>query len=215
MVQTFIALPYAGAVPFAGYTNDKKSFLLLFAMSALLWIGIGVGAFLLIVLVSMYNGFVRLRNEVRNSLAQIDVQLKRRNDLIPNLIETVKGYAKHEKQLFENVTQARAAMLGANTMAEKGKASNQLSDTLKSLFAVAENYPTLKANENFKQLQEELTGTEDKIAFSRQYYNDRVMEFNTRLESFPTNAVGHSFGFKSFESFEATAEERKNVKVSF
>jgi len=184
-------------------------------MSTLLWIGIGVGAFLIIVLVFMYNGFVRLRNEVRNSLAQIDVQLKRRNDLIPNLIETVKGYAKHEKQLFENVTQARAAMLGANTMAEKSKASNQLSATLKSLFAVSENYPTLKANENFKQLQEELTGTEDKIAFSRQYYNDRVMEFNTRLESFPTNAVGHTFGFKRFDSFEATAEERKNVKVSF
>src|SRR5262245_34924746 len=113
-------------------------------MAALLWISIGVGIFLLIVLVSMYNGFIRLRNEVRNSLAQIDVQLKRRNDLIPNLVETVKGYAKHEKTLFEDVTKARAAMLGANTNAEKAKASNQLSDTLKSIFAVAENYPKLE-----------------------------------------------------------------------
>ncbi len=184
-------------------------------MTPLTWIGIGVAAFIVLVLIFMYNGFIRLRNEVRNSSAQIDVQLKRRNDLIPNLIETVKGYAKHEKEVFENVTKARAAMLGANTMAEKGKASNQLSETLKSIFAVAEAYPKLEANVNFKQLQEELTGTEDKIAYSRQYYNDRVTEFNTRLESFPTNTVGHAFGFKAFESFEATAEEKKPVAVKF
>lgn len=184
-------------------------------MTPLAWIGIGVAAFIVLVLIFMYNGFVRLRNEVRNSLAQIDVQLKRRNDLIPNLVETVKGYAKHEKQLFENVTRARAAMLGANTNAEKAKASNQITDALKSIFAVAEAYPKLEANVNFKQLQEELTGTEDKIAFSRQYYNDRVMEFNTRLQSFPTNAVGHSFGFKAFESFEATVAEKKPVDVKF
>ena len=184
-------------------------------MTPLAWIGIGIAAFIVLVLIFMYNGFVSLRNEVRNSSSQIDVQLKRRNDLIPNLVETVKGYAKHEKEVFENVTKARAAMLGANTMAEKGKASNQLSDTLKSLFAVAEAYPKLEASANFKQLQEELTGTEDKIAYSRQYYNDRVMEFNTRLESFPTNAVGHSFGFAAFESFAATADEKKSIAVKF
>jgi LemA protein len=184
-------------------------------MSPTSWIIIAVVALLVLIFVVMYNSFVRLRNEVKNSLAQIDVQLKRRSDLIPNLVETVKGYARHEKQLFENVTAARAAMLGANTVAEKGKASNQLSATLKSLFAVAENYPTLKADANFRQLQEELTGTEDKIAFSRQYYNDRVMEFNTKLESFPSNVIGKTFGFGRFESFEAAPSERENVAVKF
>jgi LemA protein len=184
-------------------------------MNIALWIGAGVLALLILIIIVLYNGFVRLRNEVRNSLAQIDVQLKRRTDLIPNLIETVKGYARHEKQLFENVTQARAAMLGATTLPEKGKASNALTATLKSLFAVAENYPTLKADANFRQLQEELTATEDKIAFSRQYYNDRVMEFNTRLESFPSSVIGHSFGFTRFESFAALDEEKKPVSVKF
>lgn len=180
-----------------------------------LWILIGVLALLIIILVGMYNSFVRLRNEIQNSFSQIDVQLKRRTDLIPNLIETVKGYAKHEKTIFENVSEARAAMLGAKSLSDKAKASNQLSTTLKSLFAVAENYPDLKASTNFKELQEELVATEDKISYSRQHYNDVVTLFNNRLETFPSNLIGSSFNFKRGELFETAAAERKPVKVSF
>ena len=163
----------------------------------------------------LYNSLIRLRNQVKNSWAQIDVQLKRRNDLIPNLIGTVKGYMKHEKTVLENITKARAAVLKAGTIEGKAKASNVLSDTLKSLFAVAENYPKLRANENFLQLQEELTGTENKIAYSRQHYNDMVMVFNTKIETFPNNMFANSLNFKKEASFEATAEEKKNVKVKF
>jgi len=173
-----------------------------------------LGAIVLLVIL-LFNSLVRLRNQVRNAFAQIDVQLKRRADLIPNLIETVKGYAKHEKTVFEEVTKARTAYLKAGTVAEKAKASNMMTDTLKSLFAVAENYPTLKANENFLQLQEELSGTESKIAYSRQFYNDSVMTFNNRLQVFPSNLFAGTLGFKSEQSFEAPAADKKPVKVKF
>jgi len=152
---------------------------------------------------------------VKNAWAQIDVQLKRRNDLIPNLVETVKGYTKHEKSTLENVTKARSAILSAETVKEKAEASNQLSQTLKSLFAVSENYPDLKASQNFLQLQEEITGTENKIAYARQHYNDIVMHYNTKIELFPNNLFANTLGYQKEDVFEATEEERKNVKVSF
>lgn len=183
-------------------------------MNILLIAGIIVGIIILFVVV-LYNSLIRLRNQVRNAWAQIDVQLKRRNDLIPNLVETVKGYMKHEKTILENVTKARSAILNANTVEEKAKASNMLSKTLKSLFAVSENYPQLKANENFLQLQEEITGTENKISYARQHYNDIIMVFNTKIETFPNNIFANTLNFKKEASFEATEEERKNVKVKF
>ena len=179
------------------------------------WIILGIVLLLLIIVISIYNGLVRLKNQVKNAWAQIDVQLKRRNDLIPNLVETVKGYAKHEKQVFENVTKARSAVMNATGVEDKAAASNQLTGTLKTLFAVAENYPQLKANENFLQLQEELTGTENKIAYSRQHYNDMVMRFNTKIELFPNNVFASMLNFKQEEMFKATEEEKKNVKVQF
>lgn len=182
---------------------------------ALVWIVVVVVALVLLWIVFMYNGLIRLRNMVENSWAQIDVQLKRRNDLIPNLVETVKGYAKHEKETFSEITKARSAVMNASTVQEKAKASNMLSDTLKSLFAVAENYPQLRANENFMQLQEELSGTENKIAYSRQHFNDMVMVFNTKLELFPTNIFASMLNFTKKELFKAPEEEKKPVKVKF
>ncbi len=176
---------------------------------------IAIPVIIILAIIGMYNGLIRVRNQVKNAWAQIDVQLKRRNDLIPNLIETVKGYMKHEKTVLENITKARSAIMSAKSVNESAKASNMMSDTLKSLFAVSENYPQLKANENFKQLQEELSGTENKIAYSRQFYNDIVMTYNTKIETFPGNVFASMFGFKQEQSFEATAEEKKNVKVSF
>ncbi|MDD5331821.1 MAG: LemA family protein [Candidatus Nanoarchaeia archaeon] len=183
-------------------------------MNALLIILVIIGVVILAI-IALYNGLIRLRNQVDNSWAQIDVQLKRRNDLIPNLVETVKGYAKHEKQLFENITKARASLMEADSLDKKAKASNQITETLKSLFAVAENYPKLRANENFLQLQEELTGTENKIAYSRQNYNDMVMSFNTKMQKFPNNVLVKLFSFKSKELFQATEKEKKNVEVKF
>lgn len=180
------------------------------------------GTIILIVLVAivllvilMYNGLIRLRNQVENSWAQIDVQLKRRYDLIPNLVETVKGYAKHEREVLENVTKARASMANANTVGEKAQANNMLTDTLKSLFAVAENYPDLKANQNFLQLQEELSGTENKIAYARQFYNDIVMMYNTKIQTVPTNIIAGMFNFPKKELFETKGEEREPVAVKF
>ncbi|MFH1396884.1 MAG: LemA family protein [archaeon] len=183
-------------------------------MDALLITGIIVGVVVLFVIL-LYNSLIRLKNQVKNSWAQIDVQLKRRNDLIPNLIETVKGYMKHEKTVLENITKARAGVMKAQTVESKSKASNALTDTLKSLFAVSENYPNLKANENFMQLQEEITGTENKIAYARQHYNDIVMVFNTRIETFPNNQFNKMLKFTKQPQFEATQAERKNVKVKF
>jgi LemA protein len=179
------------------------------------WIILGIIVLILLFIWGLYNGVVRLNNEVKNSWAQIDVQLKRRFDLIPNLIETVKGYAKHEREVLENVTKARTQMMNATTVKEKASASNMLSGTLKSLFAVAENYPQLKANENFLQLQEELTGTENKISYARQHYNDIVMLFNNRIQTFPSNVFASMFGFKSKDSFETASTEREPVKVKF
>lgn len=183
-------------------------------MNPWLIVGIVVGVLVLAV-IFLYNSLIRLRNQVKNSWSQIDVQLKRRSDLIPNLVESVKGYMKHEKGVLESVTKARTQFLNADTMAKKANASNMLSDTLKSLFAVSENYPQLKANENFLQLQEELTGTENKIAYARQHYNDMVMTFNTKIETFPNNMIAKQLNFTKEALFEASAEEKKNVKVSF
>ena len=177
---------------------------------------LGIGAVVIIaILILIYNSLIRLRNQVDNSWAQIDVQLKRRSNLIPNLVETVKGYMKHEKSTLENVTKARTSMMNATGVKESADASNMLSDALKSLFAVSENYPDLKASQNFIQLQEEISGTENKIAYARQHYNDMVMLFNTKIQTIPNNIIAGTFNFKEKELFEANEEEKKNVKVSF
>lgn len=162
-----------------------------------------------------YNGLVTLRNRIKEAFSQIDVQLKRRIDLIPNLIETVKGYAKHEKTVFENVTKARSALMGATTNQAKSNADNMLTDALKSLFAVAEAYPDLKASENFSQLQRQLEDTEDKIAYSRQFYNSNVLDYNNKVQTLPSSVIANMFGFKEEAFFEATEAERKNVNVTF
>jgi LemA protein len=162
-----------------------------------------------------YNGLITAKMRIAEALSHIDVQLKRRTDLIPNLIETVKGYAKHEKDLLENVTKARTSLMNATSAHDKAEANNELTGTLKTLFAVAENYPQLKANENFGKLQDELTDTENKIAYSRQFLNSNVLDYNTKLTVFPSNIIANLFGFKSADFFAATEEEKKPVKVSF
>lgn len=162
-----------------------------------------------------YNSFVTLRERIKEALSSIDVQLKRRVDLIPNLIESVKGYTKHEKEVLENVTKARTSLMGAKSLEDKASANNMLTDTLKSLFAVSENYPQLKANENFMQLQQELTDTENKISYSRQFYNANVLAFNTKIKKFPDMFIARQFGFKEEPFFAASEEEKKNVKVQF
>ena len=167
-------------------------------------------------LIGAYNGLVRLKNQVKNAWAQIDVQLKRRHDLIPNLVETVKGYAGHEKTTLENVVKARGAAVQAQGPQEQGKAEGMLSSALGRLMVVVEQYPDLKANQNFLALQEELTSTENKIGFSRQHYNDSVMIYNTRTESFPVNVIAGMFGFKGEEFFELEDEAaREAPKVAF
>jgi LemA protein len=183
-----------------------------------LWVILGVIVIILIIIGGTYNGLVGLRNQVKNSWAQIDVQLKRRYDLIPNLVETVKGYMKHERETLEAVTNARnLAQQGAAAGAgERGKLEGGLTAALSRLLAVAENYPDLKANQNFLALQEELTSTENKISFSRQYYNDSVLRFNNKTQMFPSNIIAGMFGFKAGEFFEVTeAEQREAPKVSF
>ncbi|HSW39906.1 MAG TPA: LemA family protein, partial [Acidobacteriota bacterium] len=165
---------------------------------------------------SLYNGLVRLRNAVRNAWSQIDVQLKRRHDLVPNLVETVKGYAAHEKETLERVIAARNFAVTAAGPAEAGKAEGVLSGALKSLFALSESYPDLKANQNFLALQEELASTENKIAFSRQAYNDAVMRYNNKTEVIPSNIIAGMFGFKASEFFEIESPGERNVpKVQF
>ncbi len=166
-------------------------------------------------IIAMYNGLIRLRNRVDEAWSDIDVQLKRRHDLIPNLISTVKGYAAHEKELFEKVTEARARAMGAGSATEKAEAENMLSGTLKSLFAVAENYPDLKANQNFLELQRELTDTEDKIQAARRFYNSNVLDFNTKVQVFPTNIMAGMLNFTKRDFFQAAEEEKENVKVQF
>jgi LemA protein len=183
--------------------------------------GIVVGVvvvILAIVLWVLYNGLVRLRNQVKNSWAQIDVQLKRRYDLIPNLVETAKGYMKHERETLEAVTKARnlAQQVSSAGAGERAKAEGELSSALSRLLAVVERYPDLKANQNFLALQEELTSTENKISFSRQYYNDSVLRYNNQTQVVPSNIVAGMFGFKADEFFEVTlAAEREAPKVSF
>lgn len=171
---------------------------------------------LVLIVIGIYNSLVMLRNRCNNAWAQVDVQLRRRYDLIPNLVETVKGYAKHEREVFEKVTEARAKAINAQTVKEQGEAENMLTGALKSLFAVVENYPELKANQNFLMLQEELAGTESKIAYARQFYNDMVMKYNMKIQMFPSNIVASLFGFKEKEYFEIEeSEARGPVKVSF
>ena len=162
-----------------------------------------------------YNRIVTSKVRVEESWAQIDVQLKRRSSLIPNLVETVKGYASHEKSVFENVTKARSQLMNAESPAQKAEADNMLSGALKSLFAVAEAYPDLKASENFSSLQQELSDTEDKIAYARQFYNQNVMEYNLRLRVFPDSIVANLFRFTEEEFFRAEGEEREDVEVDF
>jgi len=163
-----------------------------------------------------YNRLVTLKNRAKEAWADIEVQLKRRYNLIPNLVETVKGYASHERELFERVTQARAKAMGVQDLKEKGEAENMLSNTLKSLFAVAENYPNLKASENFQKLQDELTDAEDKIQSARRFYNGNVRDFNIKIESFPANIVASLFGFKKMDFFEIKeSEARETPEVKF
>jgi LemA protein len=188
------------------------------------WIVLGIVILLIVVfgamIIGTYNGLVGLRNQVKNAWAQIDVQLKRRYDLIPNLVETVKGYVKHERETLEAVVKARNVALQASCAgagaAERGKAEGELGSALARLLVVVEQYPDLKANQNFLALQEELTSTENKIGFSRQYYNDQVLRYNNKTQMFPSNIMAGMFGFKAGEFFEVTAEaERVAPKVSF
>ncbi|MBR6993280.1 MAG: LemA family protein [Methanobrevibacter sp.] len=185
-------------------------------MNLILWIIVIILViFIIVTLIHMYNNLVGLRNRVKNSYAQIDVQLKRRNDLIPNLVETVKGYAGHEKGVLEEVTKARSSVMNASTPQEASEANNQLTGALKSLFAVAENYPDLKANSNFQQLQTELSDTEDKISYARQFYNDVVLKYNNACQQFPSSMIAKIFGFKEEAFFEAPEAERAVPEVKF
>ena len=187
-------------------------------MSVFLIIFFALGAAVFVIalaVIMIYNGLVTLRNRCENAWSQIDVQLKRRNDLIPNLVETVKGYAAHESETFQNVTEARAQMANAKSIKEKAGADNLLTGALKSLFAVAENYPDLKANENFLQLQEELTTTENKISYARQFYNDSVYKYDTKRQIFPSNIIASMFNFIDREYFEVEESEKAVPKVDF
>ena len=186
--------------------------------SALIVLGIffGIVVLLAIIIIGIYNALVRLRNQVDNAWSQIDVQLKRRHDLIPNLIETAKGYMKHERGTFEAITEARSKAMGANNVADAAKAEGQLADALSKFMLVVENYPDLKANQNFLSLQEELTSTENKIAFARQSYNDQVLFYNNKTQMFPSNVVAGIFSFIKRDFFEIeNAAEREVPKVSF
>lgn len=180
------------------------------------YIVLAVVVVLVLWLIAIYNGLVALRNRVKNAWSQIDVQLKRRHDLIPNLVETAKGYLKHERETLEAVTRARQMAIDAKGVADRAQAENMLTQTLRSLFAVAEAYPDLKANQNMLSLQEELASTENKIAFARQFYNDEAMKLNNRIQMFPSNLVAGMFGFAPAEFFEVeTPAERAAPKVSF
>ena len=180
------------------------------------WIILIIVVLILLWIMSTYNGLVSLRNRVKDQWAQIDVLLKRRSDLIPNLVETVKGYMTHESDVLTKVAELRTSWANAGTIHEKAELDNQLSGALKTIMAVSESYPDLKANQNFSELQQELQNTENKISFSRQFYNDSVTMYNTKLEVFPSNIIASMFGFKAEEFFKVESEEaRKNVKVDF
>jgi LemA protein len=186
------------------------------ALTILVAVLFGAALLLAIVFIVIYNGLVSLRQQVKNAWSQIDVQLKRRYDLIPNLVETAKGYIKHERETLEAVTKARQMAIDAKGVAEQAKAENMLTSTLRSLFAVSENYPDLKANQNMLALQEELASTENKIAFARQFYNDSVMKYNTKIQTVPSNVVAGMFSFREEEFFEIEdAAERTAVKGQF
>ncbi len=189
--------------------NQRMEFL-----SLLIILGVGLGLVVLWLLFT-YNSLVTLRNRVREAWSQIDVQLKRRSSLIPNLVEAVKGYAKHEKDVFAEVTKARSALMKADNPHAAAEANNMLTGALKSLFAVAEAYPNLRATENFKQLQDELSDTETKVAASRQFYNTNVLDYNNSLQMFPTMLIANMFHFMPEEFFKATEEEKKDVEVKF
>jgi len=182
----------------------------------IIWVLIGIAVILIFWLVAIYNGLVSLRNRTKEAWSDIDVQLKRRYDLIPNLVNTVKGYAKHEKELFEKVTEARTSAIKASGVKKQQEAENVLTSALKSVFAVAENYPELRASENFQKLQDELTDTENKIEAARRFYNANVRDLNIKIEKFPDNIVASTFGFKKSELFEMEqVTEKEPVKVEF
>ena len=176
----------------------------------------GVLVLLIIFVIGIYNALIRLRNQADNAWSQIDVQLKRRHDLIPNLVETAKGYMKHERGTFEAITKARSQAMGAKSVSESGKAEGALGEALSKFMLIVENYPDLKANQNFLAVQEELTGTENKISFSRQSYNDQVLFFNNKIQMFPSNIIANVFNFAKRDFFELkVAAEREVPKVSF
>lgn len=181
----------------------------------MVWIILGVLAVLVLWIIMVYNGLISLKVRCEEAWSDIDIQLKRRYDLIPNLIETVKGYASHEKEVFTRVTEARAAAMSAGSVADKAAKENMLSDTLKSLFAVSENYPQLKASDNFLQLQKELTDTEDKVAYSRRFYNGNVRDFNIKIQVFPDNIIAGMLSFKKKDLFEIAEAEKAAPKVKF
>jgi len=180
-----------------------------------LWVVLGLAALVALFVIMSYNKLIVLRTRVEEAWADIEVQLKRRYNLIPNLVNTVKGYATHESSVFENVTKARASAMGATGVADKAASENMLAGTLKSLFAVAENYPELKANQNFLELQRELTDTEDKIQYSRRFYNTNVRDFNIKIQVFPSSIIANMFSFKKKDMFEAEEAAREVPKVQF
>ena len=181
-----------------------------------MWIALIVVVLLIIWIIAIYNSLVSAKLKVENAWSQIDVQLQRRFDLIPNFVETVKGYMTHESETFEKIANLRTSWANSSSVGEKAKLDNELSGALKTIMAVSENYPDLKASTNFSELSEELRNTENKISFSRQFYNDSVTMYNTKLEVFPSNIIANMFNFKSKELFEAENDEaRKNVKVDF
>ena len=183
-------------------------------MAVILWVVIGIIAFFVLYIILTFNSLIMLRNRVENAWSQIDVQLKRRYDLIPNLVNTVKGYVKHEKSVLTELTKMRSQLV-SGSMTQKAKASDAISNALKTLFAVSENYPKLQASENFQMLQEELAGTESKIAFSRQFYNDNVMTLNNKAQQFPSSIIARMLNFQQKEFFKAEESEKKAVKVEF
>ncbi|MBU0687824.1 MAG: LemA family protein [Candidatus Margulisbacteria bacterium] len=181
-----------------------------------LWIILAIIVLVILFVIAVYNGLIKLRTRCEEAWSDIDIQLKRRYNLIPNLMETVKGYAAHEKGVFQSVTEARTKAMGASGVADKAKAENMLSQTLKSLFAVAEAYPDLKANQNFLELQRELRDTEDKITYSRRFYNTNVRDLNIKVQTFPSNMIANMFGFTKKDMFELTEEAAREVpKVKF
>ena len=182
----------------------------------MVWIIVAIIAVIIITIIAMYNSLVQARIKVDNAWSQIDVQLQRRFDLIPNFVETVKGYMTHENETFEKIAQLRTSWANTESVSEKANLDNELSTALKTIMAVSENYPELKANQNFSELSEELRNTENKISFSRQFYNDTVTMYNTKLEVFPSNIIAGIFNFKSRDLFKTENDEaRKNVKVDF